>query len=99
MYILMFISAIKLRYTQPHVPRAYKVPYHYKGIWLASSLGVFSSLFAIIIAFIPPAQLQTGSLFFYEIFLILGLFVMCGIPLIIYQYRQPSWAIPPTEHE
>lgn len=98
MYILMFISAIKLRYSKPHVPRAYKVPYKAKGIWLMAILGIISSLFAIFIGFVPPAQLQTGSLFFYETFLILGLFVMCGIPLIIYQFRKPSWSNPMT-HE
>ncbi|HNA62193.1 MAG TPA: amino acid permease [Rhabdochlamydiaceae bacterium] len=98
MYILMFISAIKLRYSKPHVPRAYKVPYKAKGIWLMAILGIISSLFAIFIGFVPPAQLQTGSLFFYEAFLILGLFVMCGIPLIIYQFRKPSWSNPMT-HE
>jgi putative glutamate/gamma-aminobutyrate antiporter len=98
MYILMFISAIKLRYSKPHVPRAYKVPYKAKGIWLMAILGILSSLFAIFIGFVPPAQLQTGSLLFYETFLIIGLFVMCGIPLIIYQFRKPSWSNPIT-HE
>jgi len=91
MYILMFISAIKLRYSKPHVPRAYRVPYQKKGIWLASSMGILASLFAIFIGFVPPAQLQTGNLFFYELFLIAGLFIMCVIPLIIYQFRKPHW--------
>ena len=86
MYILMFISAIRLRYSQPRVPRAYKA----KGIWLLAILGIFSSLFAIFIGFVPPAQLQTGSLLFYEFFLLLGLFVVCGVPLIIYQLRSRS---------
>lgn len=99
MYIMMFISAVKLRYSKPKTPRPYKVPYGMKGIWVTSTLGILSSLFAIMIGFIPPSQLQTGSLLFYEGFLILGLFVMCGIPLIIYQFRQPSWAIPAKENE
>lgn len=97
MYLLMFISAIKLRYTKPHVPRVYKIPYPHKGIWLVSVLGILASLFAIFISFIPPAQFQIGSLLFYELFLIIGLFVMCGIPLIIYQFRQPSWSLPPHD--
>lgn len=91
MYILMFISAIKLRYSQPHVPRTYKVPYHFKGIWLLATLGILASLFAFFISFVPPAQFHIGSLLFYELFLITGLFVLCGIPLIIYQFRQPNW--------
>lgn len=91
MYILMFISALKLRYTHPKVHRPYHIPFGKPGIWVTASLGIISSLFAIIIGFIPPGQLKTGSLFFYELFLILGLVVMCGIPLIIYQFKKPSW--------
>ncbi len=92
MYILLFISAIRLRYTKPHVPRAYRIPSPHKGIWLASSVGILASLFAIFIGFIPPAQLETGSLLFYELFLVIGLLIMCGIPLIFYQLRKPEWA-------
>jgi amino acid transporter len=91
MYIVMFISAIKLRYTKPHVPRAYKIPYPHRGIWLACALGILSSLFGIVIGFVPPSQLQTGSLLFYELFLFGGLFVMCVLPLIIHRYRRPEW--------
>lgn len=98
MYILMFISAIKLRYSKPHVPRVYSIPYKHKGVWIASIAGILSSLFAIFICFIPPAQLVTGSLLFYEFFLIAGLFILCGIPLIIYQFRSPHW-VKSSSHE
>lgn len=91
MYILMFISAIKLRYSRPKVPRAYKVPCKLAGMWVLASLGILSSLSAIIIGFIPPGQFATGSLLFYETFLVIGLSVMCGIPLVIYQLRKPAW--------
>jgi amino acid transporter len=94
MYIMMFISGIRLRYSKPDVYRAYQVPFKKPGMWILGCMGLISSSFAIFMAFIPPSQLKTGSLFFYELFLILGLFVMCGIPLIIYQFRQPSWKIP-----
>lgn len=91
MYILMFISALKLRYTHPKIQRPYQVPFGKVGMWIAVSMGVLSSLFAIIIGFVPPGQFLTGNLFFYELFLIAGLTVMCGIPLIIYQFKKPSW--------
>jgi putative glutamate/gamma-aminobutyrate antiporter len=91
MYILMFISAIRLRYTKPHVPRAYRVPYQYRGMWLTSSIGILASVSAIALAFVPPSQLNVGSLFFYDSFLIIGLFIMCAIPLLIYQFRKPHW--------
>lgn len=93
MYIIMFIAAIKLKYSKPHVPRPYKVPFQYKGIWLFCSMGILSSTFAIALAFIPPTQLETGSLLFYDLFLIIGLAFMCAIPLIIYGCRKPHWKI------
>lgn len=93
MYILMFISAIRLRYTQPHVPRAYKVPFHYPGMWFFAGIGILVSIFAICLGFVPPVQIEVGSLFFYDSFLAVGLLIMTGIPLIIYQCRKPSWAI------
>ena len=99
MYVMMFISAIKLRYTQPHVKRTYRVPYKMPGMWITASFGILSSSFAILMLFFPPSQLQTGSLLFYECFLLAGLFIMCGIPLIIYRFRRPSWIRAATEHD
>jgi glutamate:GABA antiporter len=91
MYILMFVSALKLRYTHPKVHRPYHVPFGKFGIWTLVLMGTLASLFAIFIGFIPPGQIVTGNLFFYEIFLVVGLLIMCGIPLIIHQLRKPSW--------
>lgn len=93
MYILMFIAAIRLRYSHPHVPRVYEVPYKTRGMWLFSSIGIIASLFAVFLGFVPPTQLHVGSLVFYESFLILGLLIMIAIPLIIYQCRKPHWIL------
>ncbi len=93
MYILLFISAIRLRYTKPHVPRAYKVPYGRKGIWTFSILGIIACVFVILLGFYPPSQLNVGSLLFYELFLILGLITMIAIPLIIQAKKKPHWLI------
>lgn len=91
MYILMFIAAIKLKYSKPHVPRAYKVPYEKKGMWFFASLGIFASILAIIIGFVPPQSLEVGSLEFYVGFLLLSLFLMIAFPLILYQMKKPHW--------
>jgi len=91
MYILMFLAAIKLRYSHPHVKRTYKVPYRMPGIWLVGTLGILSSVFAFFIGFLPPAQLKVGNLFFYDGFLIGGLFFMSLIPFLIFRFRDPSW--------
>jgi len=91
MYILMFIASIRLRYTKPHVPRAYRIPFPHKGIWIIASLGILASLFAIGIGFLPLEELHIDNVLFYDLFLGIGLLLMCAIPLIIYQMRKPSW--------
>lgn len=91
MYLLMFAAAIKLRYKRPEVPRAYKIPGGNLGMWIVSSVGILSSLFALVIGFFPPAQIPTGSIYFYVAFLILGMIVICLSPSLILCFKKPSW--------
>ncbi len=91
MYILMFLAAIKLRYSHGHIERSYKIPYKMPGVWFVASLGIISSVFAFFMGFIPPSQLQIGSLIFYESFLIGGIAIMSFIPYLIYKFKDPSW--------
>ncbi len=93
MYILMFIAAIKLRYSRPHVPRAYRVPFKTKGIWLFSCMGILSSCFAIALCFVPPSNLEVGNKTIYALLLTGGLVVMCVIPLFIHMCRKPDWIL------
>ncbi len=97
MYILMFVSAIKLRYTRADTPRAYKIPGGRAGMWVVAGIGGLTSLATIIIGFFPPSQLQTGNLFFYEAFLVLGITGMCLTPVVIHHFRKDSWK--PSQEE
>lgn len=97
MYILMFIAAIDLRYSKPSVPRTYRVPFKTPGIWILGGLGIVSSTFGIIVAFIPPTSLPADKFWFYEGFLALGLVGLTAIPLIIYACRKPHWALLPID--
>lgn len=91
MYVMMFISAIRLRYTRPHVPRAYQIPHPHKGIWLVSCIGIITSIFGIFLVLIPPAQLEQQNFLAYIGFLISGLVSMVALPLIIHAFKKPSW--------
>lgn len=91
MYFLMFLAAIKLRYSHYQVERPYRVPFGKAGIWLFGLMGCASSLIGFLMGFVPPSQLKTGTLFFFEGFLIIGLILMCAIPYIIYHLRHPGW--------
>lgn len=91
MYILLFISAIRLRYTKPDVERSYRVPGGLLGMWFISLIGTASALFSMIIALLPPTQLQTGNMLLYETILIGGSVIFCIIPIWIYRIRKPEW--------
>ena len=91
MYFLLYASAIRLRYTQPDVPRAYKLPGGKFGMWLVAGIGIIAVLFAFIIGFFPPSQLSIGSPTFYVWFLIIGVLVFVLIPIIIGYIKKPEW--------
>lgn len=84
MYIILFAAAIYLRFTQPNLKRAYMVFGRNKtGITIVGSLGLLVCIAVLCLAFIPPEGFDSGNLFFYEGFLIIGLVVLCLIPFLI----------------
>jgi len=91
MYLILFASAIRLRYAQPEVHRAYRIPLGNFGMLVTGITGMAGALFAIAVSFLFPSQLNTGSTLFYELFLIVGLLLMLSIPLLIYHLKKPSW--------
>jgi glutamate:GABA antiporter len=91
MYILLFISAVILRYKKPNTPREYRVPFKNIGIWIVSSIGAFGSLFIMIMGFFPPSNINDKSLPMYELILFSGIFIFCTIPLVIHAFKKPSW--------
>ncbi len=94
MYIILFLAAIVLRYKRKDVIRAYEVPFGNKGMWCISGLGLIGSLSALIVGFFPPAQIDSGNVIFYELFLVLGLLITSAIPFVILKFKKPSWNIP-----
>ena len=98
-YIIMFTAAIRLRYSQPNTPRPYKVPGGNAGIWIVGGIGILASLFALFIGFVPPDQIETGSILFYELFLIVGIIVLSAPPFIFHALKKQSWIAKPGEDE
>lgn len=91
MYLLVYAAAIWLRYSKPDVVRAYTIPGGLLGMWIVGGIGFLGSLFTLVVGFFPPSQLKTGSIYFYEGFLIAGTLVMCAVPLMIDRFKKPSW--------
>lgn len=83
-YIMLFISALQLRKTQPDTIRGYKVP----CIKLVSLIGVLACLFGFVIVYIPPAQFDFGSPTLYRITL-LAILILLLLPVIAFKsYRE-----------
>ena len=83
MYMLMYASAIKLRRTQPDLPRAYKVPGGNAGMWLIAGIGFLAVLFSFVLTFFPPSQLPVGSPATYTALVAGGTILFVAIPLIV----------------
>lgn len=90
-YVIMFLAAIRLKYSEPNTPRPYKVPGGNAGMWFFAGMGIIACVAAFFLGFIPPAQLQTGDMVLYETFLSVGFILIFIIPFLMFHYRKPSW--------
>ena len=81
-YVFMFASAIKLRYTQPDRPRSYRIPGGNLVMWLVAGSGITCCLLAMAIGFVPPTQIPIQNVFFFESFLVGGMVLFVIVPWI-----------------
>lgn len=97
MYVLMFVSAVRLRRRRPDVPRAFRAP----ALPLVATVGILAALAAIAIALVPPAQFGDSSPVVYAAILLGGVLVLGLPPQVIYHFRRPAWrdASPEPEAE
>jgi glutamate:GABA antiporter len=94
MYILMYLAAIKLRYSQPNMKRAFKIRGGKVGMWIISGWGIGSMLIIFVLALLPPTQanVESISLVAFEALMIVGTVGVVLIPQAIYWKRKSSWA-------
>ncbi|MFI3262170.1 MAG: amino acid permease [Rikenellaceae bacterium] len=93
MYMLMFISAIILRYKMPKMERPFAVGKSSNLLmWIVAGVGFLGSLLAFILSFIMPSMFK-GSISDSTWFIVLigGAILVVVAPFIIYSVRKPSW--------
>ncbi|MGW2343779.1 APC family permease [Streptomyces sp. NPDC001661] len=90
-YLLMFVAVVRLRRTQPDVPRGFVVP----AVTAVAGVGFVASVLALVIGFVPPDQYDTGPLWRY-LLIVGGGLLLLGIaaPVAFLKYRKPSWIHP-----
>jgi amino acid transporter len=93
MYVLMYLAAIKLRYSQSNVKREFKIPGGKVGMWAISGWGIVSMMVIFVLALLPPSQssVESISLIVFEVLMIAGTIVVVLVPQLIYWRRKPSW--------
>lgn len=82
-YIVMFVSAIVLRFTHAETPRFYKVPGGNIGIIILSVLGITSCLAAITTGFLIPTQILDDQFnpWVLRCLMLIGLVLISLVPL------------------
>lgn len=91
MYILMFSAAIYLRFSAPDQKRLFQVPGGRAGLVTVAVMGLIGCTVTLGVSFIPPTNMQIGSVMRYESLLLSGLILMCLPPFIMHRYKKNSW--------
>lgn len=90
MYILVFASAIKLRFSKPDTIRPYKIPGGLFGLCLVAGAGILTCLVSFSLGFVPPSQFEETltfhNLFIFEGYLVIGL-ICLSLPALLRKQR------------
>jgi amino acid transporter len=84
-YLFLFGAALRLRYVKPNIQRPFKVGKHPLTIWVVCCLAMITCIVAIGFGFLPPADIDSQHLFFYETFLFTLMFGSCGVGIFIFK--------------
>lgn len=90
-YILVFASLIKLRYSQPDAHRPFKIPGGMAGIWIVGGMGAFGVIFSFIVGLMPTGEFSAAETFAYVAGILIGTFLLAVPPLIFLKMKKPSW--------
>jgi glutamate:GABA antiporter len=99
MYLVMFVAALRLRYTQPNKPRPFRIPGGNVGMWVVGVIGLLGAAIAGGLSFIPPAQIATGSPAIYIGLLLASTAIEIAIPFIIFAFHRKNWKAADSDFE
>ena len=83
MYVMMYISAIRLRYTRRDVPRPFRIPGGNAAMWAVAGLGIVSASFALVLGLAPPAGIFEGIRWLYPTMILGGVVVAVALGLVV----------------
>ena len=90
MYVLMFVVALRLRFTVPFQNSVFSIPGKKIGTAVVCIMGLIGCTITIFVGFIPPDNLNIGSKLYYEVIFCSGMLVMMLPVLGCYWYKSKS---------
>lgn len=87
MYLILFAAGIRLRYKKIPRQKGFMLPGKTRGMWIVGGAGLIGSFITLLVGFIPPGNINVGSVAHYEMLLLLGLLVMSLPPLVVYYWH------------
>lgn len=90
MYILVFLSALKLHYSLPDRSKVFKIPGKSVGMWITCLLGFLGCIATIIVSFFPPTAIDVGHPLRYSLMIIVGNILTITPVLFFINYRKKT---------
>jgi amino acid transporter len=88
MYILVFSSAIKLRYSQPNLERPYCIPGGKLGIWLICGIAIIVCAIGFLLGLFPPHQISIHNSMPYISMMLMGDLLILAVPLAVLFFKR-----------
>ncbi|APC96732.1 APC family permease [Francisella frigiditurris] len=90
MFILIFISAIRLKYTHPH-NNGFNIPFGKLGAWIICLAGITACSIAFVMGLFPSSSISsTISIHEYLTYMLIADAIIIGIPLIWITYKEKT---------
>lgn len=86
MYILMFLSAIKIRFLYPK--GAFQIPGGTPGLFFVTFLGLIGATLTIAFGFVPPEHIDVGSPLKYALIIGCGIILLLSPLFLLFSYRR-----------
>jgi amino acid transporter len=88
MYILMFLSALRLHYRFIDRPKSFKIPGKALGMGLIVTFGLIGCFLTIVVGYFVPDMIQIESKLKYALMILIGNILMISPVFLFYLYKR-----------
>jgi amino acid transporter len=96
MYVILFLAAIRLRYSTSETVRPFKVPGGNVGMWITGLFGIAGCGVTLVVGFFPPESIFDSGGVLYDLMFIAGLLGMCVPPFFLIWIKRAKSILAPV---